>query len=171
MKRYYRIRRPLYRRRARDSEKYNYSVTALADPNTYAEREEDDYKKNPDDFVGTDIENYEEGSDEYWDYFYDLGNMDFDDDLNYLYTSISDDPAKIAGTLGRWDGNHQIYPEYHQTMKEALDRIIYSNYDKRFKLMATPDFKHFLYTESNHDSSGTVFYIDEVSDEEYEENR
>lgn len=145
-------------RRFRIKDDFNYSEFVLCDPDTYADLEEEEYKKHPEEYgEGFDIEEY--------------ANDAFESDLDILYDNISDNPAKITGVLGRWDGNHQIYPDYHSTMKEALDKLIFTNYDKHFELKATPDHKHFKYTESNHDSSGTVFYIDEVSDEEYEENR
>lgn len=145
-------------RRFRIKDDFNYSDFVLCDPDTYADLEEEEYKKHPEEYGEVfDIEDY--------------ANDAFESDLDMLYDSISDNPAKITGILGRWDGNHQIYPDYHSTMKEALDKLIFKDYDNHFELKATPDYKHFKYTESNHDSSGTVFYIDEVSDEEYEENR
>lgn len=125
-------------RRFRLRDEFNYSDFVLCDPDTYADLEEEEYKKHPEEYGDVlDIEEYV--------------NDVCESDLDVLYDKISDNPAKITGIIGRWNGNKQIYPDYHSTMKKALDKVIFTSYDKQFELKATPDYKHFLYTESNHD--------------------
>ena len=62
---------------------------------------------------------------DYWeDEDTDICSMEFEDTLELLDEEQTAETAKIEGTLGLWDGKHEIEPVFEDTVSQAVKRCL-----------------------------------------------
>ena len=88
-----------------------------------------------------------------------------DSDTSMAYGSICHDESianrkvTVTGVVGRWDGTHEIVPATFDTIKEAIDAVVYNDsYEKTYTLRRLNRWE-FDYVESHHDSNATHFKL------------
>ena len=59
----------------------------------------------------------------------DCFDCDFGKNGNWKYSSLEDTPVVITGTLGLWDGTHEIKPVRCPNIHEAIQKIISCDID------------------------------------------
>ena len=70
------------------------------------------------------VEPQAEDSNDYWEYVYETRQMWFDDFFRYGLKSVlsHDKPCLISGTLGLWDGRHDIQPVKCVNLAKAIKK-------------------------------------------------
>ena len=67
----------------------------------------------------------EEDTEAYYDIVTHLQTTDVDDFFgNLRYSKYNNKPCIIVGTLGLWDGRHDIYPTYQNSIEDAISNCI-----------------------------------------------
>lgn len=71
-----------------------------------------------------------ENSEEFWDWAAEERNSDWEQDLeNIRDCKQYNVPVVITGALGLWDGHHGIVPEMHDSVGDAVSRILKTDCD------------------------------------------
>ena len=66
-----------------------------------------------------------EDSEDYWDYVHETQSMWYNDEMdNIKFSKENDTPVIVIGTLGLWDGRHDIYPVLCDSLHDAIEKCV-----------------------------------------------
>ena len=93
----------------------------------------DEYKDVCED---NDWEVHEENSSDYWEQINILSEWDWDAFIsNMEYSKYGNDKVMIVGTLGLWDGRHNIKAEVANNVVDAIEKCVGSSDDVEVRLI------------------------------------